>query len=695
LITQPAYGRSNPRVDGLFHYVGGYRGYDNGGNQVLINCTFVNFTSRAERKMGALVNSNTGQFGTYPDNVCHSCKFINAVPMLAATNLSMLFSNTTANGLCYVDASGSVIPGGGYLAGNQSLFSTLPGAVARPESNGYTIPANHGRMVAQHVFLNPYGKSTTNPVVSGDNNIYREPAGPSESYRFRPLGSSPNGPYAISPGKTPVPSLRLYSVLTTDRGGRRLAMGPYLDIGIPDARPGDWNVIAVPLPSGTKYNITFSGIDIVQADRWEDLSPWKSWYNSTNEHLYVLIAPQIYLYYLQPYMNMTSEGYDQTIGRYSYYQIRSDCVNCGVGTSYVVPNMPSVMPYSIRYDKYSADLVVSGGKFSGKMFAQLYPYSFLSGPALSFQIWHNLVGGSVDLYATFEDSRTGLKMADNVIGQSSYVMMFRISRDMWLAATSGNLRVSIRKVSDGSQVLSGILLLEDPNSYYFPSNTIAKCVPAPNTNVTTIYNGTFTNAQWYANGAKTNQIQGLCSNKPLAITSGSVIILNKGSVYSVPTKFNSIEFYIRASQVYKNYNFYNLSLVADTPSGTKKVDLYSNNIHDFVINSNGWAFVRVNLASIGRNITSLKFSYFHWSWESDNILFIDQLRFSDATDLPAIPMDRIIVNPIRSNAASVKSTNEMATANLSSEENELRGSNAAAAPRFIAVLALLSAILLV
>jgi len=664
LITQPAYGRSNPQPDGKFSYVGGYRTYDNGQQNFLINCTFVNFTTQATHVMGAMINSNTGQFGTYPDCVCFNCTFVNAVPMLASLLLTTGQYNTSSNSLCYVDGNNAVIPGGGYFAGNQTFYATI-GGIAKPGSNGYFVPAFHGKMMALHVVPNVYSKASTNPIAAADQKIYRESYGTTSSTRYRTLGSDPNGPYIFGVTKSTAPSLNYYSVLATNSAGRRLAMGPYLDLAIMDHQFGDWAVVAVPLPRGTNYNITWGqDVKMTSAAKWEDLSPYASWYNNTNQHLYILLAIDAYTFTGYLFQNSSYEGY-LTNNRFTqYFQLRSDCdSNCAVGDTYVVPPMPSTIPYVLRYDKYRANLTPPSGQSTTKsqMFAQLYPSHSVGGPVLAMTAWHTAIGGYKDLYITLEHKSSGAQLADNIAGQSAYQWFIRISRELWQAAVDGNVRVSVRRVSDAQQLLTGLLLLEDNSQAYMPLPSPFSCTPSYG--VQNVYNGAFTNTSALNKAFSYANSTGICGGNTLALESGAQINLNKSKAYVVPSQYTHIEFYIRTTSPFINYNYYNISMVAISSGVTYQVNLNLSYVADFVINTNTWAFVRVPLSALGgvRNYTHFQFSFRQW-WAA-NVLLVDQLRFAAAQPLgyPSLERTRLkrtvgVENPAAENPADTKSS---------------------------------------
>ncbi|PRP88454.1 hypothetical protein PROFUN_03171 [Planoprotostelium fungivorum] len=635
--------RSIPSPDGKAYYVGGYRNYDNGGGAKLINCTFINFTSSADKMMGGFVNSDNGQFGTYPDGVCFNCKFINANPMVAGTDVSLALYKTYKNGLCYAEGSGVILPGGGWMAGNQTFYSTIPGAIPRPEVNGYLIPSFHGRMVAMHMQPNVYAQVSPNPRISTDTQIYQEPAGPSTVVLYRPLGSASDGPYLFTVGKAPTPSLGYWSPLFTDGTGRRIAALPYLDLAIKDAKRGDWNVVAIPVPRGVQYNVTHEGVLFRQASRWEDLSPSTYWYNNTNQHLYVLVNEDFWNFWFFPYRNQSSGGYDHWQVTMDFYQIRADCSldQCSLPGAYVVPPMPSTIPYVLRYDKYRLKFKTPTGQAAAEsqVYLQLYPSSVLEGPAAGFQIWHNVPGGSVDLYASWEDRSTGLILADNVIGQTASTSMIRISRAFWQAAVDGNLQMSIRSVVDGSQLLVGVFQLEDPTAAFVPPSSPSACAK-PAYEIMSVYNGSFASTNYTA---PTNiQVNGTstCGGKPLILSHSTYLYLrNDRQAITVPSRFTTLEFYVRATRSYNNYNFFNLSVEATNPSGKNSTNIVPSKSTDFIINSRGWSFVRVNLADMGGNtISTLRLS-FH-PWYSDMPLLVDQLRFSTAAPISSISMER-------------------------------------------------------
>ncbi|PRP76128.1 hypothetical protein PROFUN_15418, partial [Planoprotostelium fungivorum] len=636
--------RSIPSADGKPSYVGGYRSYDNGGGSMLINCTFINFTTTAEKMMGGFVNSNTGQFGTYPDGVCYNCKFINANPMVAGTDVSLYSYNTVSNGLCYADGSGVVIPGGGWMAGNQTLYSTLPGAVPRPESNGYYLKSFHGRMIAMHMPPNVYAQPVRNPRISTDTQIYQEAAGPFAVVRYRPLGSASDGPYLFTVGKAPTPSLGYWSPFFTDGTGRRVAAIPYLDLSIQDAKRGDWNVIAIPVPQGVNYNVTYRDVTISLASRWEDLSPRSMWYNNTNQHLYILVNEDFWTFWDYPNRNDSKVGYSYWGTGMDFYQVRSDCTldQCSLPGTYVVPPMPSTIPYVLRYDKYRAKFKTPTGQAAAEsqVFLQLYPSSLIDGPAVGFQIWHNVPGGSVDLYASWEDRSTGLTLADNVIGQTAFFSMMRINRAFWQAAVDGNLQMSIRSIADGRQLLVGIFQLDDPTAAFVPPSSPSACdIPAYDVmNVFT--NGSFSSPNNTAGNNLVANTRGACTTKPLLLTSGNTVFLsNDKQAITVPSKYTSLEFYIRAQASYHNYNFFNISLDVTGPSVRSLINIAPSKSSDFIINSNGWAFVRLSLADMGgNNISSIRFTFDHWYNEKP--VLVDQIRFSTAAPIAPVSMER-------------------------------------------------------
>ncbi|PRP73194.1 hypothetical protein PROFUN_03508 [Planoprotostelium fungivorum] len=672
--------RSIPSPDGIAYYVGGYRNYDNGGGAKLINCTFINFTSSADKMMGGFVNSNTGQFGTFPDGACYNCKFINSNPMVSGTDVSLHLYNTVKNGLCYADGSGVIIPGGGWMAGNQTFYTTIPGVIPRPETNGYLIPSFHGRMVAMHMPPNPYGQSSPNPRISTDTQIYKESTGPSTVVLYRPLGSAPDSPYLFSEidliltfdsdcdsavGKAPTPSLGYWSPLFTDSTGRRTAALPYLDLSIPDAKRGDWNVVAIPVPRGVQYNVTHVGVLLRQSSRWEDLSPSTTWYNNTNQHLYVLVNEDFWNFWLFPYRNVSSGGYDHWQVTMSFYQIRSDCTldQCSLPGAYVVPPMPSTIPYVLRYDKYRAKFKTPAGQAAAEsqVYLQLYPSSVLEGPAAGFQIWHNVPLGSADIYASWEDRSTGLTLADNVIGQTAFTSMIRLSRAFWQAAVDGNLQMSIRSIADGRQLLVGVFQLENPTAAFVPPPSPSACAK-PSYEIMSVYNGSFASSNYTAPTNIQVDGAGTCGGKPLILSHNTNLYLrNDRQAITVPSRFVSLEFYVRATRSFNNYNYFNLSVEGTTPSGKNLTNIVASKSTDFIINSHGWSFVRVQLADMGGNtISALRLSFYHYS--TDTPLLVDQLRFSTAAPISPISMDRKTLALSSSSVSSSSSSSSLQNA---------------------------------
>jgi len=639
LVTDPAYGRSNWNPNGLFSWSSGYRTYDNGGTSILANLTFVNFTVKPSRPMGALAPSNTGQFGTYPDNICWNCKFINALPMISPTNVTLSSYKTVKNGLCYPDASGGYIPGGGWLNGNQTLWGTLPGAQALPQVNGYLVPTFHGRFAAMHVFPNPYGQTSTNPIAT-DTAIYGETTGVATSAHYRPLGSSPTSPDIMSVGKNPTPTLGYWSALLTDNNGRRLASGPYLDIALLDHRRGDWNVLAIPLPRGTNYNVTYGTIALTKAKSWEELSAYQTWYDSTTQHLYVLMNIDPYGFWSFPYGGL-GQSYNNWIVGSQFYQIRSDCgASCAVGSTYVVPPMPSTIPYVLRYDRYIAQLQgVSVKQSQAQIYVQLYPANALGYPAISYQIWHGLTGNANTLYTAFEDSVTGAKLADNVNGQSAFFSIMLISRDFWQAMVNGTVKVSIRSVSDNSYILSGVFRLQETAGCYRPPAPLPKCGALSYSSLS-IDSGAFKSSDYsISNPVKVN-FTGPCGGAALGFNGNSYLYLNQsssGKFMTIPAQYTYMEFYAKIAQPNQyNWNFFNLSLVAQIPGSLNKTVLSQNNYVDYILNSNGWSFVRVKLSDIGGQ----KISFFTFLGLQNSILWMDQLRFTNN----ASPMPSMVVN---------------------------------------------------
>ncbi|PRP73209.1 hypothetical protein PROFUN_03523 [Planoprotostelium fungivorum] len=612
--------RSIPTPNGKPDYVGGFRCYDNGGGSQLINCTFINFTSSAEKMMGGFVNSDGGQYGTYPDGACFNCKFIHANPMVAGTDRSLHSYNTVKNGLCFADASGAVIPGGGWFAGNQSLYDTFPGAIARPETNGYLLPSFHGRLVSMHMHPNVYAQDTTNPWISTDTAIYEEPEGPATVVRYRPLGSASDGPFLYTMGKGPTPTLGYWSPFCTDKNGRRVATIPYLDLSILDAKTGDWNVVVFPVPRGVQYNVTYRGVALPLAPRWEDLSPGSVWYNNTNQHLYILVNADYWSFSQYAYKNDSIEGYTYWLRGMDYIQVRASCTldQCSLPGKYVIPAMPSTIPYVLRYDKYRLKFKTPAGQPAGEsqVYLQLYPSSFLDGPAVGFQIWHTAPGGAADLYASWEDRSTGLVLADNVVGQTAFFSMIRISRAFWQAAVDGNLQMSIRSIADGRQLLVGVFKLEDPTAAFVPPSSPSACA-TPSYDVMNVYtNGSFTS------------VNNTAMNRNVAKNSTGA---DDRQAITVPCKYTSLEFYIRTQTSYNNYNFFNISLQAiSLPGQYSSVYIVPSKSADFIINSHGWSFVRLNLAELGGNVISsltLKFNPYY----ADTTLLVDQLSLLPAS----------------------------------------------------------------
>jgi len=655
LVLKPLYGRSLPSVNGDISYVGGYRSYDNGGvGMTLINCTFVNFTRKAERGlgagMGAYVNSDNSQFGTYPRGRSYGNKFINALPVYT-TEKTMYKS--TANGLAYqdLDGRGVGLTGGAWYLGNQSIYGTFPECQGDDRMNGYVCSPLSGGLLQVRVYnsLAPeqsiYNDNTYALLEPNDQNIYAPATG---ATIFYPLGSkSSSDPNYFSLWNTQILSQKFYGVLLTDNNGRRLSRSPLMRVAPSSSQFGDWVVMALPYPKGTKFQIYLRnytpGPILQMAGSLNDLTPNNPYFDNEQQHLYVMAAVDN----TNTPNNNSYMGYSTSTPScplwVCYYQINASCTDCTVkNPTFSVPPMPTVLPYVLRHNSLRADLVSTSSTDKGTLFLQLYPYHYLGVPAFSFQLWHSVYGGMSDLYLSLEN-QNGERLVDNMIGHSAHVGLQSVSVTVWAQLLQGQVYASIRRVRGNTQVLRGqILLLDNTEPVLIPPAFAADTLSCtPSYNVQYIYNDALQtsprsvvrNSVNYGNSS-----QSLCGTSALLINmTGSTQITLNGSACTtdrfIDPKYKSVEFMIKSTASYLNMNKLNLYITGIKSNGTRfQVYVNSTKIANAVINRYQWTMVRVNLADIGgSNISCLELSVARMNgvyYDGFLPILFDNIRFS-------------------------------------------------------------------
>ncbi|PRP74389.1 DNA ligase 4-like [Planoprotostelium fungivorum] len=671
LITTPLsaqFGRSMPNANGQLTYIGGYRGYDNGGSQTLINCTFVNFTANALRGAGAVVNSDNSQWGTTALQKLFNVQYINSVSHYTMVQRLQFMFNGSANCLAYQDASGTSLgyKGGAWLVSNQTIYGATEGCTPKYESNGYICKPWGGTLTSVQVNSNvnflrfshnsdPLSQDKYN--ITTDTTVYGH--WKMDGIIFRKLGSTPTSPFFLSNSKTNIFSNTFYHILPFNHFGRRTGMQTNSSVAPRALLLGEWLVFAMPYPNGTTFHIEMpdGGAPLGMAKSMEHLSPWAPFWNAKDNHLYLLVTND----FRGAPSNSTGGGYVRDIPYIGFrtYKINASCHDCRTD-KYVVPPMPNPLPIVLRRNNFRAELTPVAPSTTGHVgtiFAQLYPYSYFQLPSLTVQIWHSIYGDARDLYVSIVDEHDNL-LTDNLVGHSTYTTRFPVSIDFWAKLISQTVFVSLRDMKTGKELMRGRLTLEANQIKLSPptlKKTLAGCNPTHA--IYNIFDDHFSANDTVNPVVWKTSTNSYCGSNSLYFDSSS-----KPRLYFTPTKncnikpknpipsqYKSIEFYVKLVQPFQNMNYLNITVSANYYDG--KNNSFQNspstyvsqvNTANAVVNSRGWTLVRVNLKDLGgANITCLGFDFLHW-WSHTDFL-IDNIRFSSLAveegfyDSPIVP----------------------------------------------------------
>jgi len=531
------------------------------------------------------------------------------------------------------------------LLSNQTFFDTIPECQRRPESNGYRCK--------------PFARGLVNVQISVNGSTARAmPDKKRYGYynkqyhvEWRTLGSTPDSPYVFNLWNGALMSQRFWSPMPVNGSGNRLAMSPLTTTGIRSGSFGDWVVIALPYPRGTKFKISVpreENVFVKMANSLDEMTPYAPYYDSNQQHLYIHMTND----FRGTFNNGTVRGYsrDYPYVGFSTYNVYAQCPkdDCTVPGSYSIPPMPKTLPKVLRHTTFTANLVPvqsSMKTHKGTFFGQLYPNSFYKMPVMSLQLWHSVFGDQNDLYMSLVDKNNKL-LSDNVVGHSTFTGNLRVNHDLWKAMVEKRVFVSVRRIRNNEEVLRGQLIVDSNQEVLTPPvllNTTMSCA-TPTYAHSYIYEDSFSSKNFTVRGPAFNQTyhEPFCGKSSLYMSSSNRFYIPLKNAprcdvnMVIDSKYKSVEFYVKTTIPWKNYNYVNMSVegLVLLPNKTVVTNVFwleSSAMSNYVINRHGWTFVRVNLNKIGGNTLSCLQFNIH-PWQSGMPVIMDNLRFSAIDD---------------------------------------------------------------
>ncbi|PRP83850.1 hypothetical protein PROFUN_08881 [Planoprotostelium fungivorum] len=621
---------------------GGSMPYDavrTGGQTVVLNPTFENFTSTPYTESGGMRGSDASAFRLQRNQLIGG-KFINSEPVRVRNQT--FFTGNPANEMSgYTllhDGAVDGVNGGGWVVGVNNYWKSRSDCVYRFLGNCYWCSLFPGGITQLTIRISRSdsvvdGTDTNNPVWKAGGYMALYPLGRGNSVENAYFGRSDDGYIANIPAQTS------WAVLLMDDKGNSLLSPTSLNVQI-SGRKGEYFLLAVPYPSGTTFTMFdhYRQVNLPKASSLSALTPQN--YFSDDKNLYLWVTNDQANSGVSSQMGILQQGVSSPSPDYSKYgiQITANCPETCTHGPIRVPN--DFTPAALTSDAYRADLlpcnVNPAGKEGGNgtVFVQVYPKSFLGTPTLTYQAYHN--SGPYALVSLLDDR--GVRVAEFSAGTTGASDNIKLSRNVWELLVLGKLYVDVVN-RDGSNGLRGQLRATSPSTVRLPGggNGIDMC--RPTYNYAGVYNWTTSTERvlQYDNFGLWNS--SYTADQPcgspvleLQITHGLArvyMFMNQRRSYLPVGQFTALEFYAKFPVDMQ-------ATLNVSANGGSFVVVDNRYISDYFINSYQWTLVRIPLSALGvtnlTNLTNLRFGQ-NSGLYNVNVL-IDQVRLVPTATIP-------------------------------------------------------------
>ncbi|PRP81432.1 hypothetical protein PROFUN_10962 [Planoprotostelium fungivorum] len=627
--TKPVCGMTNYPVDG------GIR---------VINTTFVNFT---RPNVAAHCHPGGDQWANTVNNVLYNNVYINSPMNLMVPQIYNISSFTRLD-----DGAITGFPahpqwtGGSWQTGPQPYWqSAASGCEYNIARNKYACPLRHGSF--SPVFFHTGEQTSSFPTAGSsttDQNVYQRQGIPSAL--LRPLTSDP-ALYVWAPSAVmnayrsylfKIPSNNYWHFQATNADGTYMPTPVNLMISMNEDAPlGVWHVFSIPYPSGTSFIIN-------QTDRNPYTNNWET-------HTFTPVTSvkdlSLYKYYWDGsnlWLFATTDGGKINYGGLGFYWIKQwsqdsqpiiGQINAQMSGSsspaYSTPSLPSDV-IAARFQGVGCLLYTPNNtnpNIGGKINFQIYPQSYYGVPTFAYQIYHN---AGLNLTISFVDKVTGKTLLEDAWASQQGGNGFGpVSLNFWNKLYNTQVRVEGRLF--GQLVLSQNLG-NNQNKFpppSLPSGTVS-CMPSYGT--MDLFNDTLYKSVSVTRGSIYNTSLSMCGQSVVALnTSQGRAGFQWSNKLSVPTQYNSLEFFVRLIQPRAPtvQSIPTRLWVLSQDSNSQQYITYVNatNSFNYVTNSLDWNMVRIPLSQLGG--WNLTYGLFLYTDDPAPGLYVDNLRFSTSS----------------------------------------------------------------
>ncbi|PRP86517.1 hypothetical protein PROFUN_05299 [Planoprotostelium fungivorum] len=617
---------------------GGSMPYDAGGQTVVLNPTFENFTSTEYTESGGMRGSDASAFRLIRNQLIGG-KFINSEPVRVRNQT--FFTGNSANEMSgYTllhDGAVDGVNGGGWAVGVNNYWKSRGDCTYRFLGNCHWCSLFPGG-ITQIVFsLGPNDNvvdttDTNNPLWKAGGYMAMYPLGKGNSVDNAYFGRDDAGYIANIPAQTS------WAVQFMNGDGNTLLSPSSVNIDISSGRKGEYFLLAIPYPAGTTFTVFdyYRQVNLPQASSLAALTPRNYYYDNKNLYLWVTNDQSNANVFSQ--MGVLQQGVSSNAPDYSKYgiQVTAACPGKCTHGPIQVPNAFS--PSALTSDAYRADLLPCNANPVGKtdgngtIFVQVYPQSFTGMPTLSYQAYHN--SGPYALMSLQDDS--GVKVADFAAGTTGTSDNIKLARNVWELLVLGKLYVVVVN-ADGSNGLRGQLKAVTPSTIRLPLGMggVDMCHPAYS--YAGVYNWTTStqrvlnydnfglwNSSYTADQPCGSPVLELQLGNPVA--SVHLYMDQQHSALSVG-QYTALEFYARLPVAVQ------ITLNVSANDGNYVI-VDNRYVADYVLNSYQWTLVRIPLSALGvtTQLSTIRFGQ-NSGLYNVNIL-IDQVRLVPSATIP-------------------------------------------------------------